>query len=619
MLNMNEKLRDIVDVVLDKESEHFELLNAAKSLSGFFEKYSDISTHTTHSSDVPDTQHTFLDSGVAISPLDAAICTNEYMRTTKYIRGIFEAIQDLTQKFKDEKIHILYAGSGPYGTLIIPLLSLFDSKKIEVTFLDIHNSSLNSVKNIIDNLGLEDYICEYVQADATTYKSKNKIHLIVTETMKAAFDDEPQVAITLNLLPQLSKDGVFIPNRVVVNFEMIEKKHEKIDGVLHVKKNSKLLCEVLNMSASKDMREDNLITTKSITLPDSIDEKMSPYLTTTIDIYKDNILSENECSLNIPKKMKFDKDLSHGDSISFDYKFGKKPTISFTCKQSDLKAQFHEHGYMRDKEHISKKHLLLLDKSVSELRDELLCKRDEELNNVLVCYAKKERHISRVNNLFAYLKPEFLLILGSPKLLDIVTSLCGENSLPVYESLMIRSLGDETYTALHQDMIHDRTSTIATFCIYLDDVTADDGCVRVVPNTQYEKHDLNQFDELCQKNSWDFKSLVANSGDMLVHDVMAIHDSPALSKIKNRRTIYLEFRSLEHLENNSRFSKEWIQNRKELMSIAKDKYKAFLNEESLDFTKKERDFFTNLYSIQTQMEPANYPFYNENTNKELGK
>lgn len=330
MTSKQEELKNIVNIILDKSSEHFELLDAVKNLSGFFEYYSDISTSMSHFNTQEGATHTYLNSGVAISPLDAAICTNEYMRTTKYIRGIFEAIEELLKTFPNEKIEILYAGCGPYGTLIIPILQYFDADRLSITFLDIHNSSLDSVKSIIKGLSLDNYISQYLQTDATTYKSTTKNHLIVTETMKAAFDDEPQVAITLNLLPQLHKNGIFIPQRVVVGFEVAYYNMISKDNMLSRDKESKHLCDVIDLDTLKEIQKEDVITTKEYMVSDDIDEKMQAQLSTTIYIYKDNILKENECSLNIPKRIKFDKLLSKRDRINFSYEFKGKPKIIYS-------------------------------------------------------------------------------------------------------------------------------------------------------------------------------------------------------------------------------------------------------------------------------------------------
>ncbi|MGR9014888.1 MAG: phytanoyl-CoA dioxygenase family protein [Gammaproteobacteria bacterium] len=269
-------------------------------------------------------------------------------------------------------------------------------------------------------------------------------------------------------------------------------------------------------------------------------------------------------------------------------------------------AEFDKQGFIALPGQTPKRLFTLLDKAASKLI-ETLCLQNDNLDNVSISFAKTQRFICRINDLYLHPYPEFLLLLGCPQLLDVAYSLCGNHALPMYESLMIRTLGDESCTGLHQDMIHDRASRIATFCLYLDDATPGDGSVRVIPESQHEKHNLNQFDELCRNKQWSFHNLTARAGDLILHDVMTIHDSPALTMRKQRRTIYLEFRSLDHLSNNPRFSDEWIARRIELVKIAQNKHSAFLEGKSFELNEKEKIFFSALYQSRIQIEPANYP------------
>jgi hypothetical protein len=269
--------------------------------------------------------------------------------------------------------------------------------------------------------------------------------------------------------------------------------------------------------------------------------------------------------------------------------------------------EFDKLGFIAPPGKIDKNLFPLLDQAASKLIDSISRAHDHQIKNVAFTHANNQKLVSRINNLFTHMQPEFLLLLGSPQILDVAYSLCGENALPTYESLMLRTLGDNTYTSLHQDMIHDRTSRISTYCIYLDDATPNDGSVRVIPETQHQQHDLNQFDELYKSNQWEFKDLTAKAGDLFLHDAMIIHDSPALTQRQHRRTLYFEFRSYKHLEKNPCFSKAWIEKRMELMDIAKNKYSAFIEGESYEFTESEKAFITTLYSVPVQIEPANYP------------
>jgi len=87
----NKNLKEIVQTFLSKDSSPGELFNASRELADFFAKFSSISTQDNHLQS-KDSTHTNLDSGVAISPLDAAICINEYLRTTKYIESFTSSI-----------------------------------------------------------------------------------------------------------------------------------------------------------------------------------------------------------------------------------------------------------------------------------------------------------------------------------------------------------------------------------------------------------------------------------------------------------------------------------------------------------------------------------------------
>jgi predicted RNA methylase len=338
-----QELQLIVQTLLNPDANPGELLNAARNLSEFFEQFSSVSTHDTHF-ESKDSTHTYLKSGIAISPLDAAICTNEYMRTAKYLRGIYAAIQDLHKEFGKEPINILYAGCGPYGTLIVPLLHLLDLKRINVTFLDIHQTSLDSVKNILSGLDLDVFSkdqVKYVQADATQYQVTEKPHLIITETMKAAFENEPQVSITLNLLPQMHKKGIFIPGRVVVCLEAQSSTVEENNGVLNKIQHKIPLCDIIDLDTTQTLKtitKENLICTKEYEFQKDFEVHHDLFYTTTITVYKDVLLGENECSLNIPQKLDLYKKPIKGDYLYFSYQFEGKPKILCKFKDEDFKG-----------------------------------------------------------------------------------------------------------------------------------------------------------------------------------------------------------------------------------------------------------------------------------------
>jgi len=159
---------------------------------------------------------TFLPGGVALSSADAATCLDDQLRTSRFIKGIYNAIKELFKRFPDQKIHIVYAGCGPYATLLLPVLSFFSPDDIEATLIDVNLTSVQSVKELVAILDLKKYIYNILHADAVTYKhpGSHPLHMVITETMFHALIREPQVAITANLARQITNNGILIPEEI---------------------------------------------------------------------------------------------------------------------------------------------------------------------------------------------------------------------------------------------------------------------------------------------------------------------------------------------------------------------------------------------------------------------
>ncbi len=94
------------------------------------------------------------------------------------------------KQFPDRSIEILYAGCGPFAPLALPLATQFTASQIRFTLLDIHSRSLESVKTIVQAFGMEDFVKEYVQEDATVFVHPAPAHLIIIETMQRGLEKE---------------------------------------------------------------------------------------------------------------------------------------------------------------------------------------------------------------------------------------------------------------------------------------------------------------------------------------------------------------------------------------------------------------------------------------------
>lgn len=156
----------------------------------------------------------FLEGGVAINSAAAANCVLDYRRTVIFLRGIYAAIVALRERFSPEPIKILYAGCGPYATLLMPLLARFDSSELDIIFLDYHQASLDSVSIVLEHLDCQRHKIELLQADACHYQHPESPHLVIAETMQKGLEQEPQFEVTANLAPQLCAGGIFVPQKI---------------------------------------------------------------------------------------------------------------------------------------------------------------------------------------------------------------------------------------------------------------------------------------------------------------------------------------------------------------------------------------------------------------------
>lgn len=328
-------LKNITEVLISDETNYYELKIAINQLEALFHNSTGFdSDDTTNREDI------YTSKGKAIGSTWAAACTNELVRTKMFIKGVYEAItEQLSQK---ETIHILYAGSGPFATLVVPLTTMFSSKQLQITALEINTVSISYLKECIKNLKLEEYFHDIIECDASSYQLKEKglFDIFLTETMLKALSKEPQVAITLNLLPQLNKDVILIPESIKVDAAIIN--WTKAQSYLlgnKVKSDSRIIVKRifdLNKTTAKNIIENSpteqgvfKFPVETIELPLKIEEGYDELiLDTTINTYANNQLSGNSCSLTLPYRIK--NVIKPGQKIQFQYRISQIPKFEYT-------------------------------------------------------------------------------------------------------------------------------------------------------------------------------------------------------------------------------------------------------------------------------------------------
>ncbi|MBK8410367.1 MAG: class I SAM-dependent methyltransferase [Sandaracinaceae bacterium] len=159
--------------------------------------------------------------GKAVSLTTAAQCGEDVERTRVFLQGVHAGlVHALARVPEHAPVHVLYAGTGPFGLLLVPLLPLLPPAhlaRLRVTLLDIHAESLATLKVVVDHLGVQESIEAFVQADACEWQPPQRFDVILSETMHAGLEREPQVSVFAHLSGFLAEDGVLIPEAVVVN------------------------------------------------------------------------------------------------------------------------------------------------------------------------------------------------------------------------------------------------------------------------------------------------------------------------------------------------------------------------------------------------------------------
>ena len=300
---------------------------AVASLDGLFREITGIREDV---ADVRDRSATSMRAESGMSPLDAGRCLLDARRTAVYLRGVYGAIQEAQRRFPGEVIHVLYAGCGPFAPLCLPLLPLFAEQAVRFTLLDIHARSVESVKRILAALRLETANVECLVGDATHYHNPGDrpLHVVVSETMQRALEKEPQIAILMNMVPQLTAGGLVVPEMIAVDAVLTDLSRElggngvvpepwsgrlPLGRILEVDRERVCTWVAAGLSHLPPAR---------VALPSVIAAQYSLVLATTICTFGAHALREYESGLTHPWMV---NGIRAGEEAEFTYRLGEKP------------------------------------------------------------------------------------------------------------------------------------------------------------------------------------------------------------------------------------------------------------------------------------------------------
>lgn len=161
--------------------------------------------------------------GVAIGATWAALCVDDLIRTKRFVAGLYQAVREISAQ-RLGPVHVFYAGTGPFATLALPLMTRFTAEQLQFTCLEINPVSFHAVQETFGYFGFGEFVREVVQTDASTYCLDRHlpIDIMLSETMQYCLLEEMQVPIALNLMGQLPASTIMIPERITLSLCEVE-------------------------------------------------------------------------------------------------------------------------------------------------------------------------------------------------------------------------------------------------------------------------------------------------------------------------------------------------------------------------------------------------------------
>lgn len=340
---MDDKIKARVKIILDEESTYAEIKD---SIDIFYKKFSEITQITGKLKKAE--PGLILPSGEMLSPQTAAGSILDYIKTTKFLRGIKKAIDFQLHTLKKDKIKVMYISPGPFASLIFPLIPIYKETELEINIIDVHSISIDAVSKIIKTHELKNYFDEILTIDPITYQNPKlkQFDIIIIDTIQKALFKEPQVAITSHFAKLLDDKGVLIPEEIKVTTALADLPTELAFSSskwtnfwLNIKRknalNNRILLNTLflldkNINKNYKLTDlpKNQLVLPSAEVKNKIGRMKNLILLTEIKIFDDVILSEEDETGTT--KLYFDRDVpsvKEGNKINIYYQFGPQPSF----------------------------------------------------------------------------------------------------------------------------------------------------------------------------------------------------------------------------------------------------------------------------------------------------
>jgi hypothetical protein len=213
MHNSELSFSQIANILFDEDASYGDILLATRAYKELLYLATEFNEDLSEAG-----SDSFTTSGKVIAAKWAGKCVDDYLRTKRFCLGLLKAVQFKKTQSK-AKVHILYAGTGPFAALALPLITKFSPEEIAFSFLELNNYSFQILEKTIIHFNIQEYIHAVEQCDATNYVVPNpdEIDILLTETMTHGLKSEHQVAISYRILSQLSEEAILIPKEIQLN------------------------------------------------------------------------------------------------------------------------------------------------------------------------------------------------------------------------------------------------------------------------------------------------------------------------------------------------------------------------------------------------------------------
>jgi len=322
-----EVLRQLTLRLLDEATPPEDLARICVELHGWFTDAAPLDSSPSEAGRLP--------TGLALPPDLAAQCILDSKRTVAFVRGLFLALAEARRRFTHGEIEVVYAGTGPFAPLVLPLMTAQPLPGVVFTFIDFHRRATDAVQELIARLGLGKRARRVTDGDATSYNHPTPIHVVLTETLQRSLDTEPFVGIVRNLRRQLAPGGLVVPERVAVDVALIDAASQQAQwsGTAPAEQHESLarLFEVTAQGEFPPLDKHGRSEAVVVIIPEG-----RPHLErwialiTRVDVFGTIRLREHESGLTVPQILWPLSPAHGGDVLEFCYILDKAPGLRWT-------------------------------------------------------------------------------------------------------------------------------------------------------------------------------------------------------------------------------------------------------------------------------------------------